>query len=162
MSLFLFQCAVASAQSIERSVIGATGGFESVSWGSLSYTAGEVAVTTLTSATSVATQGFQQPLQSDLVVYNIGVNQLSITAYPNPAADIINIVIDAGNTYDRYSVTLFDLPGHKLKIPYTELSRGTTTHFVFDLQQLAAATYLIVITDQYGINVKAIKFSKYN
>jgi len=158
--LLLATAIMARAQSLERQVIGTAGSFQNVSWGSLSYTTGEVAVTTLTTATNVLTQGFQQPLQNDVMVYGIGINQLSVVAYPNPAADIINVVINANNADDRYSVTFFDLPGHRLDIPYKELSQGTTTHLLFDLRRLAAATYMIMITDQHNIKVKAIKFSK--
>ena len=57
------------AQSLDRQVLGAAGNYASASWGALSSTAGEGVINTSVTSSLVITQGFQQPLQSDVAVY---------------------------------------------------------------------------------------------
>ncbi len=150
----------ARGQSLERQVIGSGGAYMAASWGSLSATTGEVAVTTLSSSL-VLTQGFQQPLPSDVAVYNVQPNNISVKVYPVPASAQINIAItNSGGS--NYKVTLFDMPGRQLQLPYQDLSSGTETMYVYDIHSLAAGAYLILVSDEHNQNVKTIKFTKLN
>lgn len=160
--LLIFSATIitAHAQSIERQVIGTAGAFQTASWGSLSSTTGESATTTLTTASNVLTQGFQQPLISDVKVYDVAPITISVQVYPNPASDIANVVINTDNADKHYSATLFDLLGQRLELPNQYLINGRNTHIIFDLHRLAAATYMILITDEHNVQVKAIKFTK--
>jgi hypothetical protein len=158
----LLSAHISQAQSIERQVIGAAGSFQTASWGSLSSTSGEAVVSTLTAGSNVLTQGFQQPLISDVMVYDIVLNNFSVQVYPNPASDIINVVINTNNADKHYSVTVFDLPGQRLDIPSQDISNGKQTHILIDIHQLAAATYMIMVADENNKQVKAIKFTKNN
>jgi hypothetical protein len=61
----------ADAQSISRSTLSSSGGYFSSSAGSLSWTIGQPAVSTLSSGTNMLTQGFQQP---DAIRVNLTLN----------------------------------------------------------------------------------------
>ena len=164
--LLLLLCSFCShtlqAQSLDRQVIGAAGAYQTASWGSLSSTSGEPVINTLTTSSFVLTQGFQQPSQSDLSVYGVPSGNLTVKAFPVPAADLINVVINTGNGGKHYSVTLFDVPGRQLKLPCLELSSSMEMRFTFDLRSIANGTYLMLISDEHNIQVKAIKFTKIN
>jgi len=152
------------AQSLERQVIGSAGAYQTASWGSLSATTSESVTNTFTSASIALTQGFQQPLPSDLfsVVHNVLANGMSVNVFPNPASDAINVIIEAGNQNIHYYVTLLDLTGQALKVPSQDFSSGTEAKFTFYLVSLANGAYLIQISDERNEQVKTIKFSKIN
>ena len=154
-------CGSAHAQSLERQVIGSGGTFATATWGSLSSTAGESVINTSVTSSLVLTQGFQQPLQTDLAVYSVPSNNISVKVYPVPASDLINVEID-GSTMKHYTVTLFDLPGRVLHVPYQDAGSGTQIKFVFDIHSLAAGAYLLLINDERNQSVKTIKFTKLN
>jgi hypothetical protein len=160
--LFSFTIYGSQAQSLERQVIGSAGTFQTASWGSLSSTTGEALTTTLSSSSNFLTQGFQQPLPSDI---NVKVNEVApgnfnVRVFPNPAGDFINVVIINGDAGKHYSVTLFDLPGQKLSLQCQVVTTGCETTFKFDLNPLANGSYLINITDQNNLPVQSVKFTK--
>jgi hypothetical protein len=160
--LLLFTAARLQAQSLERQVIGSAGIYQTAAWGSLSATTGECITNTFSASSVVLTQGFQQPLPSDLMVYNVPSNNISIEVFPNPASDLINVAINTNDPDKHYSVTLFDLPGQLLKLPCQNFSSGTTIRLTFDLRPIANGTYLIQINDERNVQVKTIKFIKIN
>ncbi len=147
------------AQTLERQVIGAAGTFQTASWGSLSSTTGESITTTAATSSVVLTQGFQQPLQTDLVVYEIPTYNITVMVFPVPASGFINVAINSGK---HYSVKLFDMLGRQLKLPVRDLSSGMETRYTFDLNSIANGTYLMLINDEHNSQVKAIKFTKIN
>jgi hypothetical protein len=63
IAVFILICTsiFADAQSISRSTVSSAGGYFSSAAGSLSWTIGQPAVSTLTAGTNMLTQGFQQP-----------------------------------------------------------------------------------------------------
>ncbi|MFI5196804.1 MAG: T9SS type A sorting domain-containing protein, partial [Chitinophagales bacterium] len=150
------------AQTLERQVIGSAGAYQTAAWGSLSTTAGENVINTFTTSSFILTQGFQQPMIGDLIVYDVPSNNMSVKVYPNPAGDVINVEINTDNANKHYSVTLVDLPGQLLKLPYRDLSSGMNTSLTFDLRPIAAGPYLILISDERNVRVKTIKFTKIN
>jgi hypothetical protein len=93
-----------SAQSLSPQVIASAGGYQSGSVGSLSFTIGETNTQTLTSATHMLTQGFQQPFKATLNLkmylqgYYTGAGQMQnvlynegITVMPGSECDTIDI-----------------------------------------------------------------------
>ena len=153
------------AQSLERQVLGTAGNFSTATWGSLSSTAGEAMTNTLSVTATTLTQGFQQPLKSDLTtgIKNISTGEASVKVYPNPASNKINVVLNTGNAHDRYLVSLSDLLGQKLAVPFETINGGSETlTFIFDVQHLAAASYFIIINDEHGTVVNTFKFTKIN
>ena len=150
------------AQSLELQVIGAAGTYQTASWGSLSSTTGESLTNTLAASKFVFTQGFQQPLISELAVTGVLENGTRTNVFPVPADEDSNIVIDQDNFAKHYSVTLYDVLGQVLKLSSQTLISGTETKFVFDLRPLANAAYFIVIRDEHNTVLRSIPFNKVN
>ena len=75
LTFLLFICAfTAFSQSISRKVLPTTGGSYSDSNINMSYTIGETFTTTLSNATTIATQGFQQPDNLEPITATITAN----------------------------------------------------------------------------------------
>jgi len=160
--LFSLIAARLQAQSLERQVIGSAGIYQTAAWGSLSATTGECITNTFSTSSVILTQGFQQPRPTDLMVYNVPANNITIEVFPNPASGFINVIINANDPGRHYSVSLFDMPGQLLKLPCQDLSSGMTTKLTFDLRPIAIGTYLIQISDENNVLVQTIKFIKIN
>jgi len=160
--ILLPMCSHIHAQSLERQVIGTSGGFQTASWGTLSSTIGETMTITMLTSSLILTQGFQQSLQSDLAVNEISSSTPAIQIYPNPAVNRINVAINSSNAV-KYTVALIDLLGQKLMVPFNvnNTSKGTES-FVFDLRPLAIASYFIVVSDETGSMTNTFKFTKIN
>ncbi len=110
---FLF----AQDYSLTRTVISTAGHFNSAGGYTLSGTIGELAIATLDPGGSyILTQGFQQP---DEVGVNPGFDDLgmdwSVSAYPNPVSDFLNIRFNIENPVD-FIIEIIDLTGKKLWI----------------------------------------------
>jgi hypothetical protein len=76
---------------------------------SISWTIGEVAVTTLTGGDLILTQGFQQPFDSNVGIGDKGVNW-GISVYPNPVADELRVRFDTEGPGD-FITELQDVTG---------------------------------------------------
>jgi|GEM_PF-3720329 len=130
------------AQTMERQVVGAGGGFVQTPAGSLHWTAGEMAVSARSAAGTYWGEGFHQVWVAPTVSTG-GPNDapaISLTVYPNPAADYLRVASDA-----LLQVQLFDLSGR----PVSDLVavNGTTE---LDLANLPARFYLLRAFDENG------------
>ncbi len=150
------------AQSLDRQVLGAAGNYASASWGALSSTAGEGVINTSVTSSLVITQGFQQPLQSDVAVYEVLASNTSVTVFPVPAADVVNVLIKTDNPVTHFTVNLYDMIGQQLILPSTLGMQGSAINNSYDLRYIANGQYLILVTDDQGRQVKTIKFTKIN
>jgi hypothetical protein len=68
--------------------------------------------------------------------------------YPNPTESILNIEIQATESYDT-KVIVYDLLGKKLFEKQVSIDKGLNT-FQFDFSQLSKSTYLIQFADKVG------------
>jgi len=100
------------AQSIEPSVIGSAGDFYSNSTAQLSFTFGEMITETVTSTNNIITQGFQQPEETNVGIYESELNNLNLVIYPNPTRDIVTLNFKETNYSGEYY--LFDVTGKLL------------------------------------------------
>jgi hypothetical protein len=127
--LMLLWCSILQSQQ----VVATAGSTLSNSNGSMSFTIGEGVAQTFTGGDKTITQGFQQP---NLLVSMINETKdidFSITAYPNPATDILNLEIGKENV-SGLQYLLFDFNGKMLKnnklekslteIPFKEMQNG--------------------------------------
>lgn len=127
-----------SGQSLSPTVIATAGGNLSNANVSLSFTAGEVAVTTLQGTSLILTQGFQQPFELDVAgaVNDLSVNW-TVQAYPNPVFDYltirfeldkpIEIIIDVTDILGRTQILMnrsMITPGETRELDFTGLSNG--------------------------------------
>lgn len=79
--------------TLEPSVLASAGSYAETETMSIAWTLGELATTTLSGGDMILTQGFQQPFD-----FGTGINpqeiNWSITAYPNPVDNELNIKFD--------------------------------------------------------------------
>ncbi len=132
------------AQSIERSVIGSAGSYYyDGAAGSLSFTVGEAATATLASASNVLTQGFQQPVESDLITTIAPTPDAGLQLYPNPAHDQL-IFLDAQLRALRFVVR--DAAGRVVQVERTAFAGEHR----FDVAELAYGPYWLTVEDADG------------
>ncbi len=130
----------ANAQSLERQVIGSTGGSFSGAV-QVDWTVGETVIATATAGSVILTQGFQQPPAVPNAVKNINVNS-NVTAYPNPSGSLVNV--EWKNTAFTGSLALYDATGRMVwnsslsKISATQIDLSTFAPGVYTLQLLGS------------------------
>lgn len=147
-----------SAQSLDRFVIGATGGEATNASYQLEFTAGEAAPGTLESGSFILNQGFNQPSSLSNTA-----NQPTIEAtyrlYPNPTRSFINLELDL-STASPLRLSLHDIHGRQLG--ETISSSGYVSSFFqqWDVRQYATGIYLIRVTSPSGEVVKTLRVEK--
>ena len=128
----------AAAQSLSPTVVASAGNHASAGNVQLSYTVGEVAVTTLSGGSNILTQGFNQPIEVSTGITE-GVFEGSIKVYPNPAAHELHI--EANTSSEAIAVVLTDMNG---RVAITTTISGEATE-VINVAQLAAAPYQLTL-----------------
>ncbi|TAH40932.1 MAG: T9SS type A sorting domain-containing protein [Bacteroidetes bacterium] len=134
-----------TAQAPYRHVVATGGAFGQSPGISLSYTVGEVAVTTLTGASSILTQGFQQPDGLFVGIVDPVSGFVTSHAYPNPVSSQLTLEL-ASSKNEHLIITCHDLLGRTVLAPvYQSLNAGETIRLQMDVQQLIPAMYFIRI-----------------
>jgi len=126
--------------------INAAGNNASGSGGSVSYSVGQVTYQTNTGANGSVAQGVQQPYEISVVM---GIDEakdinLTVSAYPNPTTDYLELKVDASTTLSIQSMSyqLYDITG---KLLQSEKINANQTSIV--MSNLAPATYFVKITE---------------
>ncbi len=152
---FTFSLSTATAQES----VNATGGDASGSGGSASWSVGQVAYQTHTGTSGSVAEGVQQPYEI-FVVTGIeeaeGIN-LSISAYPNPATDYLELKVESEKLKDL-SYQLYDMNG---KLLQSEKITSNQTSIV--MSNLVPATYFVkVVNTNHDLSqeVKTFKIIK--
>jgi hypothetical protein len=144
--------AVISAQSLTPKVVASGGGFKSTSAGSLTFTIGEVAVTTFSKTNSILTQGFEQgTMKNGSSVVDIDAGDVSIQLFPSPASTYIEFNIETKESQD-VSIAIYDILGNKVCDVQDVSSSGSTHHAVHGISDMANAVYfaMVSVTDNNG------------
>lgn len=157
LSLFTL---TAWSQDIPMQVIAAGGGyFENSSAGlSISWTLGEVAYTTLTSADFILTQGFQQGNLFTTSIDKPGITQNDITIYPNPARDYVKVKFEIPNASGKATFDLYDITGRKVISKVMNVEQSVPAEL--NLSELRSGIYLLKVTlekDNLNRIVKLVK-----
>jgi hypothetical protein len=108
-ALTLVFCLSAKSQQ----VLSTTGSHVQNNQGMLSWTLGEPFITTLTSDENMLTQGFHQGKLTVTAIMEKNILPFSITAYPNPAIEILHLKIEP-ETSARLQYLLYSLHGQLL------------------------------------------------
>lgn len=159
MGICLFAVFSTNAQSLERQVIGSAGGYDVAGGVSLSFTVGEPVVETAISGSVVLTQGFQQP--DDLgtgIKENVKIT-LDYTVYPNPTENLIFIELTTQEPA-KVHLALYDMVGQEIDGLGMESLVNGTSREQMDLSELAAANYVLVMSDEAGNVLQSFKINK--
>ncbi len=144
-------------QKLTPTVVSSGGSYFSAGGYTLSATIGEIAVTTLKSGSLTLTQGFQQPY--DITSIKETGLDWSITAYPNPVSEFLNIRFDLTDPIDL-NVEIVDISGRKHLI--RELYYVTPGEIVtFDMSGFVRGVYLVrIYTPDWRVQ-KTYKIQKF-
>jgi hypothetical protein len=118
-----------------------SGGNNSGSGGSVSYSVGQVVYTTNTGTSGSVASGVQQPIEiSVLTGLNdaSGIN-LSCSVYPNPTSDFLELKIE-GDVKTQYTFSLYSMTGNLIRTQQVEASETQ-----IDMGKLAVSTYFLRI-----------------
>lgn len=141
----------AYSQSTEQQIISSSGNHYENGNAQLSFTIGELIITTESNATHSLTQGFQQT-NWNFVGLEDHAPTIIINVFPNPLTDQINIKTD---DFEGMSYNLYDTNG-KL-IFEGKLEKSVTQ---VDTQNINPASYSLVIKGKEQENLKTFKLIK--
>lgn len=158
IATFVTTTLACNAQSIERQVIGSTGGYAQTANISASFTVGEAVIKTQIAGTLTLTQGFQQ---SDDNVVGIAEPLLDVklTAFPNPTADKVFVQVQ-GATSQGFSVTVFNAMGQRVEVQISQNSLADAERYELDFSALASAQYYVLVSNAENTFSKTIQINK--
>ena len=134
---------VGYGQSISSSVIATAGGSSEAGGINLSWTMGELAIETFTTTNLILTQGFQQGYYEITSIEDPLTKLMDLQIYPNPAIDIINILIENQDTkYIR--LELYSIDG---KLVTNEQWENTGSAYQFQLNRFSSNQYILKVID---------------
>ena len=146
------------SQSLSPTLISSAGAYVEGGDISLSYSVGEIAVTTLTTDNLVLTQGFHQPQLTGTGMPDKVELDWKVNAFPNPVQDRLNISIRLGKPVEL-NLAIIDLTGKKILIK--KLGRiPTNFDHSIDFSGFANGIYFLKIqtTDKrYSRIIKILK-----
>ncbi len=133
-------------QSLSPTVVASAGGYLDNGTVSLSFTVGEVAVTTLTGGDMILTQGFQQPFELDVTAVNDKPVSWSVKTYPNPVDENLHIRFTIQKPED-FTVVVMDITGKKVFVKkYEQVQIGQVKEI--NMQNYHPGIYMISITSK--------------
>lgn len=155
--LLMLLCPWAAGQSLGTKLMGTTGDFKSNNGYSLSYSVGELSVSTSPGETYFFTQGFQQP---DTMVSRRppGSGPQAIEVFPNPFQTnlYVNIFIDES---PEFWIEVYNLKGSKVyQEKYTDIYYGSQR--ILNGQSLPKGLYFIKIYSTNGKKIEKFKLVK--
>lgn len=153
ITLWLFAMIFAKAQYMSPEVISSSGGDFHGTGSSLSWTLGEPVTETSTGSNAILTQGFQQDNYTVVSVFENPSADISVSVYPNPVTDIINI--SAKNSGETLNITLSDITGKLLLDKKTNESKTQ-----LNMKQYPVSNYVLIIKDNRGEIIRTFKIVK--
>lgn len=136
-----------------QQVIATSGGTGQSTSGTITYTLGELIIDTYNGADKKLTQGFQQSRLIITAVSEIKGLNYSISAYPNPTTDLVNLKFDK-DFPETLAYLLMDSNGKVVSS-----GKITKTDMGISFESLAAGTYFIKVV-QDKKDVKTLKVVK--
>jgi hypothetical protein len=119
----------------------------------LSWTLGETMIETYSQSSIVLTQGFHQGILNVSVIEESNLNGMSISAFPNPASDWLNIKVDLNNS-TNLTAYLYSAEGKLVKV--ISLNDGLN---LISLADYSKSTYYLNVLSENKV-VKSFKIVK--
>jgi hypothetical protein len=154
-ALLAGQLVIAQSVILSPTVIASAGNYAEAGGLSLSWTLGEVAVTTLSQGDLVLTQGFQQSFPG-----NVGMETepilWQISAYPNPVRDELRIQFDLPDPAD-FLVEIQDITGRLVRQEqYNHINPGDVVPVEMSTLSEGVYFFRISTTDRKQMRVISI------
>lgn len=157
VAAFFSQQALPQNIELSPTVIASAGNYSEAGGISLSWTLGEVAVTTLQQGEIILSQGFQQSFLKE-VGFATDPIKWQIAAYPNPVRDKLWIQFDLPETKD-FSIEIQDVNGRLVsKEEYTQVIPGDV--IPVDVSALGHGMYFFRVTTTDRRQTRVINITK--
>ncbi len=127
-----------NGQSISPQVIGSAGTHYAAGNAQLSWTVGELVITTVSNGSNIITQGFHQTLLTATAVEEQTEAGINVNVFPNPTQDVLNVNIV--NNLKDLQMELFDMNGKLLQAREIGAAEGTVQ---INMTEYARANYLL-------------------
>jgi hypothetical protein len=147
-----------TAQSIERQVIGSTGGTSSSGTVIVTATAGECIVTTYTGSL-ILTQGYQQTNSQSVSVKEVFVNA-SFSLFPNPTTGLSKLEITTKNLSTSARIEIYSAAGKLISSQEVSLIADSKSITLLDLTLQAKGVYLLQIKNSDSSLAKTLRIVK--
>ena len=154
--LFILLLTIISfAKSYSQETVAVSGGNATGSGGSSSYSVGQITYTSQTGSGGIITLGVQQPYEivtlgnDDFTEIN-----LLISAYPNPATDMLNLVVN-DDKWNNLSYQLLDINSKIV----SNLQKITVSETSFSMQKLQQGIYFLLVNED-NKTIKTFKIIK--
>lgn len=151
----------ANAQTLERQVVASSGEYltnPNINL-TLSCTVGEPIVTTLEDIKLILTQGFQQPLENDILgAVDYTTADWHIKAYPNPFTDVVNVEISSDQA-SEFSINITNLLGQNFGGEYLAHHYPGKNVYQLNTSTLAQGLYVITVASKDGKLTKSFKIT---
>ncbi|MDP5170970.1 MAG: T9SS type A sorting domain-containing protein [Bacteroidia bacterium] len=159
-TLLILGTTILTAQTIDRSVIGAYGASGTAGAIQVDMTVGEVAITTGQAGSIIVTQGFHQPGAGITgIADELGV-KVDYSLYPNPTSDLITLELTAAAP-SKIKVEVIDARGRLTALESKEITLGPTTSTLeWNTENLAEGFYMIVVKSVDGNIAGSFRFQK--
>jgi len=151
-----------NAQSMERWVVSGAGGtyLDNINNFQMDYTIGEPVITMASSASTILTQGFQQPFFLMTSLPETPENHSEWSLYPNPVTEHLFIVNDKAEQ-GSYLIQLFDMMGQLLIETGQKAENSTPLTLMLDFDGYATGNYFVRLLYQ-NMALKTFKVIKIN
>lgn len=136
-----------------QEVISVAGETQNISGYEISWTLGEPVIETVSTETTVLTQGFHQSKLTVTAIDELLVSDLELKVYPNPTTDFV--IVHMGSTAINAGLSLFDFSG-KLLQQYLL----TEPDARLNLTAYASGTYILKIYQEDKTPVQSFKIIK--
>lgn len=154
--LYVLFLSIIPLKMVAQQSVNASGKSVSNTYGSLSYSVGQIAYTSNSSATGTISQGVQQPFEIyTLSVENFSNINLNFQIYPNPTVTFLTLKTE-NMTFDSLEYQLFDLSGKKILD-----SKVTQKETNISFESLSASIYFLKVSNKDKV-VKSFKIIKTN
>lgn len=140
ISSFLF-FQVMTAQTFSLQVVASGGGVIESNDIAFHFTIGETIIETLENSDAVFTQGFQQPLDITVQVFEVAGTYVDITMFPNPTSDLLNIRFSPPVS-EPLTFKIMDLLGRTLLF---EASAGVIQDKQIDLSDFPGNLFVVSV-----------------
>ncbi|HNS16673.1 MAG TPA: T9SS type A sorting domain-containing protein [Bacteroidales bacterium] len=147
------------AQSLLPEVIASAGDVFTGKSGSVSWTLGETIIETVSSETSLLTQGFHQSYLQVLKVDAPEDPLVDVTVYPNPVNDLLTIEITTVEKDPQISLELFDFTGQQI---YEQTIRSQTLTEQLDVSRFSSSLFILRVVNLKSHRTESFKIHKIN
>jgi len=152
--LSLFSLCLVSAGASAQESVNSAGGDAIGSGGSVSYSIGQVAYQYVSSSSGSVSQGVQHSYDLITVGLDESNGSISLTAFPNPAADVLNLEIK-GYEGENYTLQLLDAQGKLIR-----MQTVNTQMTAVPVADLPVASYFVSVFDQKKQKLKSFRIVK--